>query len=1019
MKNDKNNIRSLVGIVIVQLAMLGGSSSAQAQTTGFNKTAGGPFVYTDAGNWVGGIINGVWDPSLALSATQTVTFGSNTVLGTGLSFNYTNNSSLNLRGSANSTLTLGGDIVHGAGTTATVNIGSSTGGQNLNVDLGGQTRTFTVASGRTLQFLNVISNGGVAINGGTVNFSGTNTYSGNTTINSGTLSLNGASSSANSNFIIRATTTSSTLAFNNSSGSGATRAQSVTLNGLNSLGAILSITGNATNNSVDAITGNLTLEQGFGIVSINPNVGRNARLTADSFVRNARTAMLFRGTNLGASPIADQVAGSANIVFANAPTLVGGGGAANTSTISILPGSYGGNTVSNNNGNGLVTYDSTYGVRLLNTSTEYTSSITDGQTQLDNVRLVGSTGANLTNTINSATTINSLSLIVPATTSGGAGVTVAGTGTLTLGSGTIFASQTITAGTSIPAVSDAMVINSPILNFNGREAMIIVAQTNAQNSASNITNAPLQINSVITNADGLTKAGAGYLRLGGTSANTYSGVTTMNAGTLGLGKTAGVNALGGDLVVNGGNVYWVTSNQLGDSANITVNGGGINFRPSNNTGSSSNETFNNLTMTGGTYNGGSVGSGNAINMNNVTLTGGTFTQNRNNDVNIAGLMDISNGAEVTVARSESGSSIHDTLLTIGDGAGSGDGISITNTASGAYTPITLVSGTSATNFGGRIVLNGDLTFTGNGTNSNTTTIDSPTDVGPRGTIGLSGVRTFDVGNGAAAVDLTIVAGLTNGVSAGGLNKTGTGTLALNGTNSYFDETTVGAGTLLVNGTLSNTLSVTVASGARLGGSGTINATVGGAGSINPGNSPGIQTFTQVDPSGGLDFNFEFTLANSAPVWSNATASGNDVLRLSSGSTPFASALDSSNVLSLYLGVSSLSAGDVFTGGFFTDLSADFLSSLANATGVFYVLGDGNGTFNYNGVNYYTLAQYDNTLEFDLSTVLVSAADFAGGTVNNGYVMEWTAMPIPEPSTYAMLALGLGALWLLRRKGRSA
>jgi autotransporter-associated beta strand protein len=78
-------------------------------------------------------------------------------------------------------------------------------------------------------------------------------------------------------------------------------------------------------------------------------------------------------------------------------------------------------------------------------------------------------------------------------------------------------------------------------------------------------------------------------------------------------------------------------------------------------------------------------------------------------------------------------------------------------------------------------------------------------------------RTVQVDDGAAAIDGKLSGSLTNG----NLTKTGPGTLALTGSNSYAGATTVSAGTLLVNGTNSGTGMITAASGASLGGTGSI------------------------------------------------------------------------------------------------------------------------------------------------------------------------------------------------------
>ena len=240
-------------------------------------------------------------------------------------------------------------------------------------------------------------------------------------------------------------------------------------------------------------------------------------------------------------------------------------------------------------------------------------------------------------------------------------------------------------------------------------------------------------------------------------------------------------------------------------------------------------------------------------------------------------------------------------------------------------------------------------------------------------------------------------------------------MTLSGSNSYTGATTVSAGTLLVSsaGRLASS-SVTVGSNSTfiynntsafagnvavtgtLGGSGKLGGIISGSGLVGPGNSPGILTAGQVDPTGGLDFAFEFT-STGAPTYSNNTASVNDVMRVTDATTPFTASLGATNTINVYLNVTSLTGGNTFDGGFYTDKSASFLSSISGATYAYYLFNAG-GAVTYNGVNY---DAYGGPLTFSVSTV-AQMADFGGGNIN-GYVTEFTV--IPEPSTLALMGLG--------------
>lgn len=88
-----------------------------------------------------------------------------------------------------------------------------------------------------------------------------------------------------------------------------------------------------------------------------------------------------------------------------------------------------------------------------------------------------------------------------------------------------------------------------------------------------------------------------------------------------------------------------------------------------------------------------------------------------------------------------------------------------------------------------IILTGGGSVVFDPSNNGTATISGPINLG-------GSLITFNIGNGAAAVDMQV----TNVISNGGINKTGLGLLLLTGANTYAGGTTVTAGTLQGNTT---------------------------------------------------------------------------------------------------------------------------------------------------------------------------------------------------------------------------
>ncbi len=251
-------------------------------------------------------------------------------------------------------------------------------------------------------------------------------------------------------------------------------------------------------------------------------------------------------------------------------------------------------------------------------------------------------------------------------------------------------------------------------------------------------------------------------------------------------------------------------------------------------------------------------------------------------------------------------------------------------------------------------------------------------------------------------------------TTGGVTTFGPGVLTLSGTSSYTGGTTVNGGTLKIDGSIAG--NVTLGNGATLSGRGTVAGSVAG-GSISPGSGAGILKAGSTSPSyttsasSGVttvstNYAFEFTQTGQ-PDYSSAASSGNDLLRLTSATTPFAGALTSNNEIDVYFNISTgVHAYDVFFGGFYSDKNAAFDSSIQNATYKFFVQ-DVAGSTTFNGVSYspYT------AIPLVVSTVAQSA-DFGSGPVN-GYVTE--VQVVPEPGTWASLLGGAGLIAFGRRR----
>ncbi len=353
----------------------------------------------------------------------------------------------------------------------------------------------------------------------------------------------------------------------------------------------------------------------------------------------------------------------------------------------------------------------------------------------------------------------------------------------------------------------------------------------------------------ISGGHGLRMAGGGTGNIGSgatdTTANTYTGTTTISSGTLHLNKAAGTTAIAGDITLTGGALNWSggRGNQIADTTTITMNGGGsITATPT--------ETFKSLIInvsgTQGTFNPGSganltvtdafritgnlekLGTGN---QNNYSLgTGSNHTT-----LNVGTRMSLDN-AYFAIGQANA-SDFTATLNLQGDFQGTGETWLVTGVSSGTGQRLFVLSGAGA--------------------HSHEFNIE-----------GSSSVTTFDT-----AVAISETSGTT-----GSIRKTGEGTLILRGANTYTGSTVIEEGTVALGASgsiassstidiregavldVSSQSSWAVATGQTITGTGSIIGTVASSGIDSifaPGASPGTLTFNgNLDLSAGATFNFE-------------------------------------------------------------------------------------------------------------------------------------------------------------------
>jgi autotransporter-associated beta strand protein len=317
--------------------------------------------------------------------------------------------------------------------------------------------------------------------------------------------------------------------------------------------------------------------------------------------------------------------------------------------------------------------------------------------------------------------------------------------------------------------------------------------------------------------------------------NDYTGTTTVNSGaTLKIGSASALgNVLGGNTSANGttvnsGGTLDLNGQTIGEVVSVSGSGVGSNGALIN------SNTTTAATLTTDIVNPGNLSIGGA---GDLTLTrvrsNGTFTVTK-----------VGNGMLTTNGSDHNNLSAWDVLA--------GTVIFANTSGYGADRGVAINGGTLKLSGANSNLINDGQAFTVNsgafdlnGKNEAVASIG-----GSGGTIrnnAASTTSTLFVGGGSGgSSSATFAGGIEDGAGTLKLTKEGTGTQTLTGINTYTGATAVNAGKLVINGSSSSTVT-TVASGATLGGVGSLagTTTIQAGGFHGPGNSPGVQSFTNL------------------------------------------------------------------------------------------------------------------------------------------------------------------------------
>jgi autotransporter-associated beta strand protein len=488
------------------------------------------------------------------------------------------------------------------------------------------------------------------------------------------------------------------------------------------------------------------------------------------------------------------------------------------------------------------------------------------------------------NDYSGATTVNGGTLAVSGNSA--MGTTDAGT---TVATNTTLDFQNVTYSTA-----EAVTNNGGTIAASTGSSTFAGGVTLGGNSTYNVGGTQLTQSGAITDGAstfGINKTGTGVLVLSGN--NTYDGNTTISAGTV-LAANNGALGASGAATVNAG-ARLQMSNGINVARAITLNGDGVS-------GSGSLQNVSGANTNSGTI---TLGSSSRVNTDSGTLT---ISGDINGGANVLYVGGASNTVVSGRVTNSAGATQDGTTTSVyKDGAGT-----LTLSGANTYTGDTRISaGNIAVGAGGNLGSGSDVFITTNGTLS----VNADASVATIQEWASGNGGTASIGSGAT---LTVNGNATNFYmnsmsGAGGLTKSGTGTMNLYGTQGYTGTTTVSGGKLssgvamastnvtvsggtyetTADNVMADTAALTVNSGdLSIGGSDTVASLAGSGGNVGIAsgktltvNETGANSYSgAITNAGGLTkIGAGTTTLSGANTYTGTTTIGGGTLALSGGS----------------------------------------------------------------------------------------------------------------------------------------